>query len=80
MIFMKLDEGEEYLIIYPVLRKWINECSKCHAKGYKPDMPEEIYTYGPVAVKNLRHYFKPLALNKEGLCEVCSKMASKNNV
>lgn len=37
------DDGEEYLIMYPKLRKWINECAMCHEKGYKPDMPEEIY-------------------------------------
>lgn len=73
-------EGEEYLILYPALRRWINECAICHSLGYKPDMPEEIYTFGPVAAKNLRHYFKPLALNKGGICEACSKLAGKNNV
>lgn len=39
---MKRNEGELYLQSYPKLRKWINECQICHAKGYKPDMPKHI--------------------------------------
>lgn len=71
------DDGEEYLIAYPKLRKWINECVMCHAKGYKPNMPKEIYPHPSAASKNLRFYFKPLELNDDGLCETCSKLLKK---
>lgn len=71
-----MTEGEEYLIMYPQLRKWINQCVACQDIGYKPELPFELSTYGnetSAAAKNLRKYFKPLALNESGLCEVCRK-------
>lgn len=66
-------DGEEYLILYPNLRKWINECAICHIKGYKPAMTENMYPYPSVNTNKLRYYFKPLNLNEEGICESCMK-------
>lgn len=68
------DEGEKYLIKYPELRKWINECNTCHTKGYKPEMPVQIYPHFSAAADNLRRYFKPLVLSEAGLCETCNKL------
>jgi hypothetical protein len=73
------DDGEEYLIMYPKLRKWINECAMCHAKGYKPDMPVEIYPHPTLASKTIKSYFKPLELNEDGLCEVCCRILKKRD-
>lgn len=51
------DTGEEYLTMYPKLRKWINECIVCHAKGYKLNIPQEINPNHPTAAtKTIRAY------------------------
>ena len=67
-----LQDGESYLEMYPKLRKWINQCIACHAKGYKPELPEDIYP--GVAAKNLRRYFKELSLSESGLCSNCDQI------
>lgn len=68
-----IDNGEEFLSMHPAQRKWINECSMCHQRGYKPDILEQLYPYPPTETRNLRCYFKPLALNNKGICEECNK-------
>lgn len=72
------DKGEEYLKMYPKLRKWINECAMCHYKGYKPDMPDEIYPHPSLASYHLRSYFKPLELNEDSLCKFCSTLINNH--
>ena len=68
----KTDKGQEYIDAFPKLKKWINECSCCHRKGYKPDMPEKItIVEGSTEVWHIKKYFKPLSVNQNGLCEVC---------
>lgn len=72
-----MTEGEEYLRMYPRLRKWINQCNACQDTGYKPELPKELSTYDgkiSAAAKNLRKFFKPLPLNETGLCAVCEKI------
>ena len=34
-------DGEEYLVMYPSFRRWINRCIACGAQGYKPEIPED---------------------------------------
>jgi hypothetical protein len=71
-----MTEGEEYLRMYPQLKKWINQCSACQDIGYKPELPLELSTYSgekSAAAKNIREFFKPLPLNEIGLCDVCKK-------
>ncbi|MBM7866037.1 hypothetical protein GTO89_06210 [Heliobacterium gestii] len=70
-------EGDEYLSLYPKLRKWVNKCVMCHSKGYNPDMPEDIYPRPSFAAKNLRFFFRAMEVNEDGLCEVCSKALKK---
>lgn len=72
-------KGEEYVSTYRNKgEKWINQCVQCQARGYKPDMPDivmEGHFYGDrggFAARYIRKYFKPLALDERGLCEVCS--------
>jgi len=69
----KDSEGDKYLQQYPRLSRWINVCIRCGTKGYKPELPENIYTHFNVAADNLRELFKPLAINELGLCEVCAR-------
>jgi hypothetical protein len=74
------NEGEQYIQMYPQLQKWINQCVCCQEKGYNPDMPSivgyqhddfvNIYT-----AKKIKRFFKPLAVNEQGLCDVCFKEA-----
>ena len=64
-------DADEYLRMYPKLRKWINECKACHYKGHKPEMPEDISPWPSIAGYNLRRYFHPLELDDDGLCEQC---------
>ncbi|GKU24671.1 hypothetical protein [Clostridium folliculivorans] len=69
-----IDNGEEFLSMHPTQRKWINKCSMCHHRGYKPNILEQLYPYPPTETRNLRCYFKPLALNNDGICDDCNKL------
>ena len=74
----KIDKGEKYIEQIPRLKKWINECICCHRKGYKPELPENIsVTDGSLDVYYIKKYFKPLFVNKDGLCDVCVKILNK---
>lgn len=59
------NDGIQYIQKYPHLKKWINQCVCCQATGYKPDMPKHDAAY------NIKKFFKPLAINELGLCDVC---------
>ncbi len=65
------EDGENYLTRYPKLMKWINQCGGCQSKGYKPELPDEIYPGG--GAQNLREYFRVMAFDGRGLCLVCSR-------
>ena len=78
-MYRKKDEGEAYINAIPKFKKWINECVCCHAKGYKPEMPEKISREGSVGAYFIRKYFKPLEINKDGLCKVCEKLQNNQN-
>ncbi len=67
-------DSELYIMMYPELLKWINECPICHSKGYKLEMPEHIGAECSLAVYNIRKYFKPLEVDKNGLCNQCSNV------
>jgi hypothetical protein len=41
---------EEFLMKYPHMLRWVNECLSCHHKGYKPEMPSGITQNRPVRV------------------------------
>lgn len=71
--------GDKYLQMYPKLTKWINKCVVCHAKGYKPDMPEHISGEFSVATRHLKRYYTPLAVDEMGFCEQCRKHKSFDN-
>ena len=69
-------EGEKYINKFPKLKKWINECNCCHNKGYNPEIPDKITeTEGSLEVYYIKKYFKPLYINKDGLCEVCERIS-----
>jgi len=71
-----MTEGEQYLRMYPELRKWINQCVVCQSIGYKPELPAELSTWGgetSAASQNLRKYFNPLAVSDIGVCSICEK-------
>lgn len=68
----KANEGEEYIKAFPKFKKWINECEKCHFRGYDPNIPDQI-TPGGLGTYFIKKYFQPLPLDKNGLCEQCSK-------
>lgn len=64
------ESGEDYISRFPKLKKWINECSLCHKKGYKPDMPDQISVVdGARDVFYIKKYFKPLKVNEDGICD-----------
>lgn len=69
-------KGESYVTMYG-LEKWINQCQACQARGYNPDMPDEVaqnwYQRGGFAALYVRKTFKPLPLDGMGLCEVCQR-------
>lgn len=79
-MYRKKGEGEDYINAFPRLKKWINECVCCHAKGYKPEMPDKIsIVEGCSDVHHIKKYFEPLEVNKNGLCKVCEKLQNSQN-
>lgn len=67
----KENRGEAYIEAFPRFKKWINECLRCHRKGYKPSMPEHIGGEYSMASYQIRKYFEPLELDADGICEYC---------
>ena len=77
------NKGEEYIRSYPELQRWIKQCGQCQARGYDPNMPDEVGFVSAYwkakgwpnlhTARYIRKYFKPLALDECGLCEVCSR-------
>jgi hypothetical protein len=63
--------GDSYLQEFPDLVRWLNVCSRCGARGYKPELPANIYPHPNIAANELRKHFAPLALNAEGVCSEC---------
>mgnify|MGYP003293329159 CR=1 FL=1 len=77
---MKKSKGEEYINAFPKFKKWINECTACHYKGYNPNMPDQIDPIeGSLGSYFIKKYFKPLKLDNNGLCEQCSKCSTQNH-
>ncbi|NLA66570.1 MAG: hypothetical protein GX862_11800 [Leucobacter sp.] len=72
-------DAELYLRMYPELEKWMNECSICHSKGYKSDMPEHISSEGSAAAGNIRRYFRPLEVDENGICLQCAECLKKRS-
>jgi len=69
---------DEYLRRFPGIAKWLQTCVGCGARGYRPDLPENIYPHRSAGAKNLRRMFQPLALNKLGFCEQCQPHISQS--
>jgi hypothetical protein len=67
--------ADQYLRQYPHLHQWLNVCRGCGARGFKPDLPDNIYPWFNVAADHLRAFFRPLGLNEIGLCEQCAEAA-----
>lgn len=75
IMIKKHDQGEEYINKFPKLKKWINECLCCHKKGYNPSMPAKITVVdSSLETYYVKKYFKPLSVNKDGICEQCQKI------
>jgi hypothetical protein len=66
-------KADEYLAQYPDLLRWINVCPGCGQRGYRPDLPENIYPHFNIAARNLRAMLRPLALNETGFCDLCAQ-------
>ena len=62
---------EKFLMRYPHLLRWVNECLSCHHKGYKPEMPKPEFDNSIVIVAKLRRLVDELALDQDGLCQQC---------
>ncbi len=69
------NKGEEYIESFPKFKKWINECSCCHCRGYNPNIPEQITPEeGSMGSYFIKKYFSPLEIDSNGLCDHCSKL------
>ena len=62
---------EKFLMQYPYLLRWVNECLSCHHKGYKPEMPVPEFDNDVVIAAKLRRLTNELVLDENGLCEQC---------
>jgi hypothetical protein len=73
---------DEYLQENVKMKKWINQCWKCQAQGYKPEMPDSSSTHREENITNaefmnIRYRFKCLPVNADGLCDVCAEWEPK---
>ncbi len=76
--YYRPSEGDNYLIKYPKLRRWVNTCSACGRVGYRPDMPKQIAgSHINVAAQTLRRIYAPLSVDENGLCEQCRSAVNK---
>jgi len=64
--------GNDYLTMYPELRKWINQCVACQREGHEPSMPDDAR-----GARNLKRYFPALSVNDLQLCDQCDSAAPK---
>jgi hypothetical protein len=62
---------EEFLMRYPYLVRWINECLCCHRKGYKPEMLKPEFDNSAVIVANFLRLAGELIVGDDGLCQQC---------
>lgn len=74
-------EGDAYLDAYPEMRRWINECTTCHDRGWNPSLPDRLTARasgGEITIggaHTLRRYFpRPLTLDEHGRCPVCAQL------
>lgn len=71
-----MKDGLAYLNAHPTLYIWVNQCKACGTMGYKPELPDIIYTYDnqPTSAGfELRSYFNPLEIDKTtGHCLACN--------
>jgi hypothetical protein len=70
---------EDFLMRYPYLLRWVNECLSCHHKGYKPEMPEPGFDNSVVITAKLRRLADELALDEDRLCEQCRQAKRLTN-
>jgi hypothetical protein len=54
---------EKFLMQYPYLLRWVNECLSCHHKGYKPEMPAPEFDNSAVITAKLRRLVDELVLD-----------------
>jgi len=64
---------EKFLMQYPYLLRWVNECLACHHKGYKPEMPEPEFDNSVFMPSQLRRLTDELVLDENGLCQQCRR-------
>jgi hypothetical protein len=62
---------EKFLMQYPYLLRWVNECLSCHHKGYKPEMPVPEFDNKFFIPAKLRRLTNELVLDEDGLCQQC---------
>jgi len=65
------DNIDSYLQKYPGIAKWVQTCAACGARGYHPDLPDQIHSHFSVGAKNLRSMLTQLDLDELGHCEQC---------
>jgi hypothetical protein len=80
---IRTGEADAYLDSYPELRKWVNECVRCHDRGRNPSMPAKLTkraSGGVITVAGgheIRRWFpRSLALDESGLCPVCARLTA----
>lgn len=73
----KGSEGDQYLEMYPELRRWIKQCVACGMTGYLPEMPSRIG--GTHANYHIRRLFPRLKVDETGLCEQCRAALSASS-
>ncbi len=70
---------EGFLMTYPHLNRWVNECLSCHHKGYKPEMPEPEFDNWAVLRARLRRLLDEMEVDQDGLCKQCRQAAPRAN-
>ena len=73
-------EVEEFLMKYPHLARWVNECISCHHRGYKPEMPEPEFESSAYLPSKLRRLMNEMTLDQDGVCQRCRETSSKSLV
>jgi hypothetical protein len=68
--YTRKPEIDDYLAMFPeVESRWVNRCTACGSRGYKPETPNDAK-----GAHRVKRDLQPLPLNDVGCCEECARV------
>ena len=65
-----INNRDNNIYTFSLTKNWVNYCTICGDKGYKPELPED----DSFRTKHMKRYLKPLYVNELSICELCEQL------